>query len=62
MPVELVAIIYPAPGKSEQVQQLLAAHAEHVLKTEPGCLQYSMNKPSSGSEVIMVETYVACGI
>ena len=58
----VVAILYPKKGKTEQVLALLKDVAEHIKKEEPGTLRFEVNrvlKPArDGTEdIVLLERY-----
>jgi len=57
--LDIVAIITPAPGKADRVQELLSQTAEHVKANEPGTLRYHLQRQTSGETptFVMLETY-----
>jgi quinol monooxygenase YgiN len=56
--VDIIAIITPAPGKADRVQELLAETAEWVKANEPGTLKYHLQREASGDNptFVMLET------
>jgi len=56
--VDIIAIITPAPGKADRVQQLLSETAEYVKANEPGTLKYHLQRETHGDNptFVMLET------
>lgn len=54
---DLIAILYPAEGKSGRIIQLLKDVIAYVQTNEPGTLKYEMYKEQRGDDIIMVEKY-----
>ncbi|KAF2095573.1 hypothetical protein NA57DRAFT_44453 [Rhizodiscina lignyota] len=59
MTVAIVAVISPAAGKVDRVQELLSAHAEYVKQNESGTLKYHLHKQigSKTPDLVMIEEY-----
>ncbi len=58
----IVAVLYPKKGKTDQLVELLDGVAKYVLENEPGTLKYEVNRSlrpaKDGTEdVIMLERY-----
>ncbi|KAH9204664.1 hypothetical protein DL95DRAFT_398300 [Leptodontidium sp. 2 PMI_412] len=60
-PLELITTIYPAPGKTDRLIQLLAEFSGYVKANEPGTLRYHVHQETDRKvgteEVILIETY-----
>jgi quinol monooxygenase YgiN len=52
--VDIIAIITPAPGKADRVQQLLAETGEWVKANEPGTLRYHLQRETKGDSPVFV--------
>ncbi|KAF1948938.1 hypothetical protein CC80DRAFT_485268 [Byssothecium circinans] len=59
MPFDVIALIYPKPGKADRVEELLKTAAAAVKANEPGTLKYQINRETNGDAptFIMLETY-----
>jgi hypothetical protein len=57
-PIDIIAIITPAPGKADRVEQLLSETAQWVKANEPGTLRYHLQRETSGDSpaFVMLET------
>ena len=58
MAIEVVAILSPAPGKSDRAIELLTAHAQYVKDNEPNTTKYQLHKQINSNDLVMIETYV----
>jgi quinol monooxygenase YgiN len=54
---DIIAILYPAEGKSGRVIELLKGVIEYVQDNEPGTLKYELHKEQRGEDIVMVERY-----
>jgi quinol monooxygenase YgiN len=56
--IDIIAIITPAPGKADRVEQLLSETAAWVKANEPGTLKYHLQREASGDSpaFVMLET------
>ncbi|KAK3061819.1 hypothetical protein LTS18_005813 [Coniosporium uncinatum] len=63
MPLDVVAIMHPAAGKADRLEELLSTNAKWVLENEPGVLKYHVQRQHKGikkgeePKLIMLETY-----
>ncbi|KAH7120855.1 hypothetical protein B0J11DRAFT_438764 [Dendryphion nanum] len=62
MPIDIIAIITPKPGKAERVEALLKTTATAVNQHEPGVLRYHLQRETKVKEgqaptFVMLETY-----
>ncbi|KAF1911661.1 hypothetical protein BDU57DRAFT_524271 [Ampelomyces quisqualis] len=59
MTIDIMALIYPKPGKADRVEELLTQAAKAVKANEPGTLRYQLHKETKGEAptFIMLETY-----
>ncbi|TKA81441.1 hypothetical protein B0A49_00284 [Cryomyces minteri] len=57
--LEVVAIISPAPGKADRVEELLLQLAKHVHESEPETYKYHLHKEidKKEPEFVMIESY-----
>jgi len=55
--IDVIAIIYPAEGKTDRVAELLQKVLEHAQANEPGTLKYEMHREIKGGDIVMVEQY-----
>ncbi|KAF2280368.1 uncharacterized protein EI97DRAFT_464335 [Westerdykella ornata] len=59
MPIDILAIITPKPGKADRLAQVLTEAAANVKDKEPGVLRYHISRETKGdsSAFIILETY-----
>ncbi|OAK93532.1 ABM-domain-containing protein [Phaeosphaeriaceae sp. SRC1lsM3a] len=59
MTIDIMALIYPKPGKADRVEELLREAAVAVKANEPGTLRYHLQRETSGDAptFVMLETY-----
>ncbi|PVI03752.1 hypothetical protein DM02DRAFT_587373 [Periconia macrospinosa] len=59
MPIDVIAILSPKPGKADRVEELLKDVSVSVKANEPGTLKYQINRETKGDapSIVMIETY-----
>ncbi|KAH8711785.1 hypothetical protein GQ44DRAFT_689958 [Phaeosphaeriaceae sp. PMI808] len=59
MPIDIIALLTPSPGKADRVEELLRQAAADVKANEPGTLRYHLQRETKGDSptFIMLETY-----
>ncbi|MCJ1410889.1 hypothetical protein MMC19_004976 [Ptychographa xylographoides] len=55
--VDLVAILTPAPGKKDRVEELMLDLTKQVYKNEPDVLRYRLNYQEDTGEFVVIERY-----
>ncbi|CAK7207055.1 hypothetical protein SEUCBS139899_009863 [Sporothrix eucalyptigena] len=59
MTILVTAILTPAAGKADRLQEILLRHADHVEKHELGCLQYEITvEEKNGGAFVVREQYM----
>ncbi|CZT05192.1 hypothetical protein WAI453_005477 [Rhynchosporium graminicola] len=53
--IDIIAILFPKPGKADRIVELLNEVSGYVKANEPGTLKYQVTRGKD--EVIMIESY-----